>query len=195
MKAYPELTAFNCDLSLSNSSPACFHIIKAQVVLVSILKAKKKKINLISVSQETPLNEATHPAKAFPVTNRACLMLNRNQNIQIDKKEYLGLGTGIQKHRKQSTETRRGRSRARRQVNLRDMSCSRLDVFLHSTVTAGVNAGLLNKLLCWLLLRKPSLTAGAGRREQFAGARIQICEISVTREKARRFSKWQEIAK
>lgn len=106
-----------------------------------------KQKNLISVSQETPLNEATHPAKAFPVTNRACLMLNQNQNIQIDKKEYLGLRTGIQKHRKQSTETRQGRSRARRQVNLRDMSCSRLDVFLHSIVTAGVNAGFIKQAL------------------------------------------------
>lgn len=117
----PELAAFNCDLSAWNSSPACFHIIKAQVVLVLILKEKKK--NLISVSQETPLNEATRPAKASLVANRACLMLNRNQNIEIDKKECLGVGTGIQKHRKQSTEARQGRSRARRQVNLKDMSC------------------------------------------------------------------------
>lgn len=38
---WPELTAFNCDLSLPNSSTASFHIIKAQVVLVLILKAKK----------------------------------------------------------------------------------------------------------------------------------------------------------
>lgn len=52
------------------------------------------------------------------------------------------MGTGIQREKKQSTETEKERSKARRQVNLRDTSCSRLHAFSHGTVTAGVNAGV-----------------------------------------------------